>query len=111
MGYKMKNDIITLMHAGAPIVKQDLGKGVEGVTLNDGTIVINKNLSPIQQKVAISHEAVHRDQIIRGDLSYDDNYVYWNGKKYPRKTMKEGAKNLPWEAEAYDRQYKPKNNK
>jgi hypothetical protein len=44
---------------------------------------------------------VHIDQMRRGDLDYDDNYVYWKGKKYSRATMKEGAKNLPWEAEAY----------
>ena len=37
----------------------------------------------------------------RGDLDYDDQNVYWKGKKYSRKQMQEGAKNLPWEAEAY----------
>jgi len=37
----------------------------------------------------------------RGDLDYDDKYVYWKGKKYSRAQMQEGAKNLPWEAEAY----------
>ena len=37
----------------------------------------------------------------RNDLDYDDNYVYWKGKKYSRAQMKEGAKNLPWEKEAY----------
>jgi hypothetical protein len=37
----------------------------------------------------------------RGDLDYDDQNVYWKGKKYSRAQMKEGAKNLPWEAEAY----------
>lgn len=101
MGYKMKKTIL----------KQDLGKGVEGVTLNDGTIVVNNKLSPIQQKVAISHEKVHRDQIKRGDLSYDEKYVYWNGKKYPRKGMKEGSKDLPWEREAYKKQSKTKTKK
>ena len=37
----------------------------------------------------------------RGDLNYDDKYVYWKGKKYSRAQMQEGAKKLPWEAEAY----------
>jgi hypothetical protein len=37
----------------------------------------------------------------RGDLDYDDKNVYWKGKKYPRSKMNEGAKNLPWEMEAY----------
>ena len=37
----------------------------------------------------------------RGDLDYDNNSVYWKGKKIPRSTMDEGDKNLPWEKEAY----------
>ena len=37
-----------------------------------------------------------------GRLNYDDNNVYWEGKKYSRASMKEGAKNLPWEKEAYN---------
>ena len=37
----------------------------------------------------------------RGDLDYDEDFVYWKGKKYSRDDMKEGAQNLPWEAEAY----------
>jgi hypothetical protein len=37
----------------------------------------------------------------RGDLDYDDNNVIWKGKKFSRAKMAEGAKNLPWEAEAY----------
>jgi hypothetical protein len=40
----------------------------------------------------------------RGDLNYDDENVYWKGKKYPRKNMKEGSKKLPWEKEAYEKQ-------
>ena len=39
----------------------------------------------------------------RNDLDYNDNYVYWKGKKDSRADMEEGAKNLPWEAEAYKR--------
>ena len=30
----------------------------------------------------------------------------WKGKKYSRSTMEEGAKNLPWEKEAYAKQNK-----
>ncbi len=40
----------------------------------------------------------------RGDLDYDDNYVYWKNKKYPRKNMNEGSKSLPWEKEAYKKE-------
>jgi hypothetical protein len=52
-------------------------------------------------KSAIAHEEVHHDQMERGDLDYDDNNVIWKGKKFSRAKMAEGAKNLPWEAEAY----------
>ena len=44
---------------------------------------------------------VHIDQIKRGDLDYTDTAVFWKGKKYSRSQMQEGAKNLPWEKEAY----------
>lgn len=47
---------------------------------------------------------VHVDQMKRGDLDYDEEYVYWKGKKHPRSKMNEGAKNLPWEVEAYKKQ-------
>lgn len=104
MAYKMKNSVIGLLADGKPILKQNLEKGVNGITLNDGTIVVDKRLSPVQQKLAISHEKVHRDQIMRGDLSYDEDNVYWKGVAYPRKSMKEGSKSLAWEKEAYKKQ-------
>lgn len=103
--YKMKSDIQTLVH-GHAVKTAKLDNGVEGVTLEDGTIVVDKDLSPIQRKIAVSHEAVHRDQIMRGALSYDDENVYWNNKVYPRRKMKEGSKNLEWEKEAYAKQLK-----
>jgi hypothetical protein len=49
---------------------------------------------------------VHREQILRKDLSYDEDYVYWKNKKYPRKGMREGFPKLAWEAEAYAKQKK-----
>ncbi len=39
----------------------------------------------------------------RGDLDYDDENVYWKGKTYSREDMQEGAENLPWEKEAYNK--------
>ena len=33
----------------------------------------------------------------------DYKNVYWKGKIYPRSKMVEGAKNLPWETEAYNK--------
>ena len=79
----------------------DMEEGVMGKANNNGTIIINKDVDPSRTQDFIDHEMVHIDQMKRGDLDYDDENVYWKGKKYPRSKMKEGAKNLPWEAEAY----------
>jgi hypothetical protein len=86
-----------------PIYSVDMEDGVLGKANNNGTIIINKNIDPNKIDHVISHEKVHIDQIKRGDLNYDDNNVYWKGKKYSRAQMKEGAKNLPWEKEAYSK--------
>ena len=77
--------------------------GVLGKANNNGTIIVNNNLSPAKLSSVINHEKVHIDQMKRGDLDYDDNNVYWKGKKYSRAQMSEGAKNLPWEKEAYNK--------
>jgi hypothetical protein len=84
-----------------PIYNVDMEEGVMGKANNNGTIILNKDLDPSQCQDVINHEMVHIDQMKRGDLDYDDNFVYWKGKKYSRADMKEGAKNLPWENEAY----------
>jgi len=84
-----------------PIYHVDMEEGVMGKANNNGTIIINKDVPTNKIQDVINHEKVHVDQMKRGDLDYDDKYVYWKGKKYSRAQMQEGAKNLPWEAEAY----------
>mgnify|MGYP000278892927 FL=1 len=84
-----------------PIYNVNMEDGVMGKANKNGTIILNKDLDPSQCEKVIAHEKVHIDQMKRGDLDYDDNNVYWKGKKYSRAQMQEGAKNLPWEAEAY----------
>lgn len=85
-----------------PIYHVDMEDGVLGKANNNGTIIINKDIKdPKQIDDVVNHEMVHIDQMKRGDLNYDNKYVYWKGKKYSRAQMKEGAKNLPWEKEAY----------
>jgi hypothetical protein len=84
-----------------PIYHVDMEEGVMGKANNNGTIIINKDVPVNKIQDVINHEKVHIDQMKRGDLNYDDKYVYWKGKKYSRAQMQEGAKNLPWEAEAY----------
>ena len=86
-----------------PIYNVDMEDGVLGKANNNGTIILNNKLSASQKQDVINHEMVHIDQMKRGDLDYDDKYVYWKGKKYSRAQMKEGAKNLAWEKEAYNK--------
>lgn len=86
-----------------PVYHVDMEDGVLGKANNNGTIIINKDVSPAKMHEVIAHERVHIDQMHRGDLDYDDKNVYWKGKVIPRSSIKEGAKNLPWEKEAYNK--------
>jgi len=89
-----------------PIYQVDMDDNILGMAQNNGTILINKNVSPLelQKNKTISHEMVHIDQMKRGDLDYTDSHVIWKGKKYSRAKMDEGSKKLPWEIEAYKKQ-------
>ena len=86
-----------------PIYRVNMEDGVLGKANNNGTIILRQGMTPEQEDKVIKHEMVHIDQMLRGDLDYDDKYVYWKGRKIPRSSMEEGAKNLPWEKEAYDK--------
>jgi len=99
MAFKLNNPPYTIDNT--PIYHVDMEAGVMGKANNNGTIIINKDVPVNKIQDVINHEKVHIDQMKRGDLNYDDKYVYWKGKKYSRAQMQEGAKNLPWEAEAY----------
>jgi hypothetical protein len=99
MAFKLNNPPYTIDNT--PIYQVDMEDGVMGKANNNGTIIINKDVPINKIQDVINHEKVHIDQMKRGDLNYDDKYVYWKGKKYSRAQMQEGAKNLPWEAEAY----------
>jgi len=103
MAFKLRS---TYNIDNTPIFERDIEDGVLGMALNTGGIVINKNVSPLElkRKKTVSHEKVHLDQMKRGDLDYTEKHVFWKGKKYLRSKMDEGAKNLPWEKEAYKKQ-------
>jgi hypothetical protein len=99
MAYKQKNNPLT-----TPVLKVEMEDDVMGKANRDGTIHINKNINnPKEIQDIVNHEKVHLDQMQRGDLDYDDKNVIWKGKKYSRSKMDEGAKNLPWEKEAYNK--------
>ena len=88
-----------------PIIEKNLGKDIKAEANKDGTIFVDKSvdLNSKKGKEIIEHEKVHLDQFERGDLDYDEDTVTWKGKKIARSSIKEGAKNLPWEKEAYDK--------
>ena len=100
MAFKVKPPYPTFT---TPIYHKDMDDNTLGLANNNGTILVNENASPAREKDIVKHEMVHIDQMKRGDLDYDDKNVYWKGKIYPRSKMKEGAKNLPWEMEAYNK--------
>ena len=78
--------------------------GVLGKANNNGTIVINSKLKdPKQIQEVIDHETEHIIQMRDGRLDYDKENVYWEGKTIPRSSIEEGAKNLPWEKEVYNK--------
>ena len=100
MAFKLNNPPYFIDNT--PIYKTDLGNGILGKANKNGSILVNKNITDEKQiNDVIRLEKVHLDQIERGDLDYNDSAVFWKGKKYSRAQMKEGAKNLPWEKEAY----------
>ena len=110
------NQVVRTQVAGGvehPIIEKDLGPGIVAEANNDGTIFVNEDASDHKKIEAIAHEKVHMDQMERGDLNYDDDNVYWKGEVYPRDEMEEGAKDLPWEKEAWkaNKKFKEQNKK
>ena len=100
MAFKMKMGKLSMDNT--PIYQVDEEEGVMGRANKNGSIILNKNLSPIEQEDVIRHEKVHLDQMKRGDLDYDDKFVYWKGKKISRSKMDDGDPSTPWEREAYE---------
>ncbi len=101
MAFKLNNPPYKIDNT--PIYHVDMEEGVMGKANNNGTIIVNKDLDPSQIDDVVAHEKIHIEQMERGDLDYDNENVYWKGKTYSRDDMAEGAKDLPWEAEAYKR--------
>jgi hypothetical protein len=108
MAFKLKPPYDTVI---PNVYFRDMEDGELGRAEKNGTIILNEEMKdPSQIDEVIGHEKIHLEQIRRGDLDYDDKYVYWKGKRYLRSKMKEGDPKLPWEAEVYNKtkQKKPK---
>ncbi len=92
-----------------PVFKKDLEGGILAEANNDGTIFVDKKLKGKAKADAVAHEQVHLDQMAQGKLQYDNNTVTWKkdtrspARVYQRMNMDEGAKQLPWEKEAYEK--------
>jgi hypothetical protein len=113
MGFNLKqfSDLVgidkdTSTH-DTPVFKKSLEGGILGEANNDGSIFISESLSDEEKQDVVDHEKVHIQQMAQGRLQYDDNTVTWKkdtkspARVYKREDMQEGAKNLPWENEAY----------
>jgi hypothetical protein len=50
-----------------PIYRVDMEDGVLGKANNNGTIILNKNLSADKEQEVVNHEMVHIDQMKRGE--------------------------------------------
>ena len=100
---------------GVPIIRKELQPGVMGEANMDGSIYISNQLIPgsYDERQVIIHEMRHATDIKIGKLTYDDDHIMYNGKKYPRKDVngidsilvegqwkEAGTDDFPWEVDA-----------
>jgi hypothetical protein len=100
MAFKLKSPFdLSIMNTPVYHIKDE--PGINGRTNMNATIVINSDIkNPFIEQKVIDHEMVHIDQIKRGDLAYDDEYIYWKGERHKR-GVNDGSPLLEWEKEAY----------
>ena len=100
---------------GTPVIRKKLEPGILGEANMDGTIYVSDQLDPdsFEMRQTIIHEMKHATNIKIGKEGYTDDYVMYNGDKFPRETKdgkdmilvegewKEvGDEDLPWEIKA-----------
>ena len=100
---------------GTPIIRKPLGKDVLGEANMDGTIYVNKNITPgsKEDRQVINHEMRHATDMKLGKLAYDDDSITYNGEEFPRmdidgvdsilvdgKWKEAGDTGFPWENDA-----------
>ena len=123
MAFKLKNmgELLGIHEGlsewGRPVFFKDLEGDIKAEANRDGTTFVDpKECEPDELKEAVVHENVHHDQMKSGRLDYDRNSVTWKPttrshmKTFSREEMREGAKDLAWESEAYQESDKIKNN-
>lgn len=93
-----------------PVFEKKLEEGIAAEANRDGTIFVDKSLSPLKKAQAVKHEKVHIDQMKQGRLQYDDATVTWKKstkdapRVYSRANMVEGSRSFEWEKEAYKKE-------
>ena len=100
---------------GTPVIRKDLEPGVLGEANMDGTIYISNKLEPgsFEERQTINHEMKHATNMKIGKEGYTDDYVMYNGEKFPRETIngkdmilvygewkEAGDEDFPWERHA-----------
>ena len=100
---------------GTPVIRVPLDEGIMGEANMDGTIYVNSNIIPgsEEDKQVINHEMRHATDIKIGKLAYEDDYVTYNGEKFPRMDIngvdsilvdgewkEAGDHDFPWEDDA-----------
>ena len=100
---------------GTPVIRKDLEPGVLGEANMDGSIYISNELEPgsFEERQTINHEMKHATNMKIGKEGYTDDYIMYNGEKFPRETIngkdmilvygewkEAGDEGFPWEVDA-----------
>ena len=100
---------------GTPVIRVPLEEGIMGEANMDGSIYVNELIQPgsFGDRQTINHEMRHATDIKLGKLSYEDDYITYNGETFPRETRdgkdmikvdgkwkEAGDTGFPWENDA-----------
>ena len=100
---------------GTPVIRNNLEPGVLGEANMDGSIYISDELEPgsFEERQTINHEMRHATDFKIGITEYADDYIIYNGEKFPRETIngkdmilvygewkEAGDEGFPWEVDA-----------
>ena len=100
---------------GTPIIPMPLEEGIMGEANMDGSIYVSDQLNPdsFEYRQTVNHEMRHATDMKIGKLAYEDDYIMYNGEKFPREDIdgvdsilvdgewkEAGDTGFPWENDA-----------
>tara|TARA_R100001530_G_scaffold128040_1_gene97588 strand:+ start:1430 stop:1810 length:381 start_codon:yes stop_codon:yes gene_type:complete len=96
------NEVISSMN----ILVKELDEGIHAEADKSGVtnVDVDVDLHSLEGKKSLAHEQIHHEQMQEGELDYDNDFVFWKGTLFPRKTMNEGSDGLGWEWDAYNKE-------